>query len=352
MRFWATTRTPSSVYTRQGVPVGGTSCSRARLPEPGLHRQRPLSRGDAQSRIAVRPRALGGTGYVSILPVDQGIEHSAAASFSKNPASSIRYLLRAGARRRVQRRRHDLRAAGHRLTGYVHRIPFIVKLNHNMFLHLPNTYDQILFGSVRQAFDLGAAGVGAPSTSAPNDWTANCRRSPRASPRAPRSGCSPCCGATCATPAFKKDGVNYEVCRPTSPARPTTWASPSRPASSSRSSRRTTAATPPSASARPTRSSTTSSPPTTRSTYPLAGRQLLRRADRPHQLGRGVQGRRRPGPGGAHRRDQQARRRHGPHRRPQGLPAPAGRGRRPHPRHSGRLPGRRGHRRLSDWAPE
>jgi fructose-bisphosphate aldolase, class I len=105
---------------------------------------------------------LGGTGYLSILPVDQGIEHSAAASFAKNPeyfdparlcdlaieadCSAIATTL--GTLGAVSRR-------------YVHKIPFIVKLNHNDFLHYPTTYDQVLFASVRQAADLGAIGVGA-----------------------------------------------------------------------------------------------------------------------------------------------------------------------------------------------
>src|ERR1700685_120494 len=105
---------------------------------------------------------LGGTGYISILPVDQGIEHSAAASFSKNPAyfdpANIVELALAGECNAVATTLGTLGLVARR---YVHRIPFIVKLNHNMFLHYPNTYDQILFGTVQQAFDLGASGVGA-----------------------------------------------------------------------------------------------------------------------------------------------------------------------------------------------
>ncbi len=105
---------------------------------------------------------LGGTGYLSILPVDQGIEHSAAASFSKNPAyfdpANLVELALAGDCSAIATTLGTLGAVSRR---YVHKIPFIVKLNHNDFLHYPNTYDQVMFASVQQAADLGAIGVGA-----------------------------------------------------------------------------------------------------------------------------------------------------------------------------------------------
>jgi len=105
---------------------------------------------------------LGGTGYLSILPVDQGIEHSAAASFAKNPAyfdpANLCELALAGECSAIATTLGGLGVVSRR---YVHRIPFIVKFNHNDFLHYPNTYDQVLFASVRQAADLGAVGVGA-----------------------------------------------------------------------------------------------------------------------------------------------------------------------------------------------
>ena len=94
----------------------------------------------------------------------------------------------------------------------MHRIPFIVKLNHNEFLHVPDTYDQIMFASVRQASDLGAVGVGATIYFGSDDMDRELQAGRRGLRRgAPARACSPCCGATCATPAFKKDGVNYEV---------------------------------------------------------------------------------------------------------------------------------------------
>jgi class I fructose-bisphosphate aldolase len=105
---------------------------------------------------------LGGTGYVSILPVDQGIEHSAAASFAPNPKYfdpvNIVELAIEGGCNAVATTFGVLGAVSRR---YAHRIPFIVKLNHNELLTLPNKFDQIMFGSVQEAYNLGAAGVGA-----------------------------------------------------------------------------------------------------------------------------------------------------------------------------------------------
>ena len=105
---------------------------------------------------------LGGSGYVSILPVDQGIEHSAAASFAPNPRyfdpKNIVELAIEGGCNAVASTFGVLGAVSRR---YAHRIPFIVKLNHNELLTYPNQFDQVMFGSVEQAYDLGAAGVGA-----------------------------------------------------------------------------------------------------------------------------------------------------------------------------------------------
>jgi class I fructose-bisphosphate aldolase len=105
---------------------------------------------------------LAGTGYVSILPVDQGIEHSAGASFAPNPLyfdpENIVKLAIEGGCNAVASTFGVLASCARR---YAHRIPFIVKLNHNEFLSYPNRYDQIMFGSVEQAFELGAAAVGA-----------------------------------------------------------------------------------------------------------------------------------------------------------------------------------------------
>jgi len=105
---------------------------------------------------------LAGSGYVSILPVDQGIEHSGAASFAPNPKyfdpANIVELAIEGGCNAVATTFGVLGSVSRR---YAHRIPFIVKLNHNELMTLPNKFDQIMFGSVEEAYDLGAAGVGA-----------------------------------------------------------------------------------------------------------------------------------------------------------------------------------------------
>src|SRR2546421_2839167 len=105
---------------------------------------------------------LRGTGYLSILPVDQGIEHSAGASFAKNPdyfdPENIVRLAVEGGCNAVATTFGVLGAVARR---YAHRIPFLVKINHNELLTYPNKFDQILFGTVRQAVDMGAAAVGA-----------------------------------------------------------------------------------------------------------------------------------------------------------------------------------------------
>jgi fructose-bisphosphate aldolase, class I len=105
---------------------------------------------------------LAGSGYLSILPVDQGIEHSAAASFAKNPAYfDPRNLLELAIDGGCNAIATTFGVLGMEARRYAHRIPFIVKLNHNQLMTYPNEFDQIMFGSVRQAYELGAIGVGA-----------------------------------------------------------------------------------------------------------------------------------------------------------------------------------------------
>jgi fructose-bisphosphate aldolase, class I len=105
---------------------------------------------------------LAGTGYLSILPVDQGLEHSAAAAFAPNPIyfdpeSIVRLAIEGGCNAVAS----SVGVLGAMARKYAHRIPFILKINHNELLSYPNEYDQILFGSVVQAFNMGAVGVGA-----------------------------------------------------------------------------------------------------------------------------------------------------------------------------------------------
>ena len=105
---------------------------------------------------------LAGTGYMSILPVDQGIEHSAAASFAPNPKyfdpeNIVKLAIEGGCSAVAS----TLGVLGIVSRKFAHKIPFVVKLNHNELLTYPNKFDQIYFGSVRQAYDLGAAAIGA-----------------------------------------------------------------------------------------------------------------------------------------------------------------------------------------------
>jgi class I fructose-bisphosphate aldolase len=105
---------------------------------------------------------LSGTGYMSILPVDQGIEHSAGASFAKNPdyfdgGNIVKLAVEGGCNAVAS----TFGVLGSVARKYAHKIPFIVKINHNELLTLPNKFDQIFFGTVREAWDMGAAAIGA-----------------------------------------------------------------------------------------------------------------------------------------------------------------------------------------------
>ena len=105
---------------------------------------------------------LGGTGYLSILPVDQGIEHSAGASFAPNPLyfdseNIVKLALEGGCNAVAS----TFGVLGSVARKYAHKIPFLIKINHNEFLSYPNRFDQIIFGTLKQARDMGAAAVGA-----------------------------------------------------------------------------------------------------------------------------------------------------------------------------------------------
>lgn len=105
---------------------------------------------------------LGNTGYISILPVDQGVEHSAGSAFSPNPEffdpeNIIKLAIESGCSGVAS----TLGVLGLYARKYAHRIPFVLKINHNEFLSLPNKYDQTMFASVKQAFDMGAVAIGA-----------------------------------------------------------------------------------------------------------------------------------------------------------------------------------------------
>ena len=155
---------------------------------------------------------LGGTGYLSILPVDQGIEHSAAASFAKNPLyfdpANLCELALAGDCSAIATTLGVLGAVSRR---YVHRIPFVVKLNHNDFLHYPNTYDQVPFGSARQAFELGAIGVGATIYFGSEQSDRQLHEVSEAFEEAHELGMCTILWCYLRNPAFKKDGVDYHL---------------------------------------------------------------------------------------------------------------------------------------------
>jgi class I fructose-bisphosphate aldolase len=144
------------------------------IPKENLHLPGPdsvdrvFALSDRPTRVLASLQALlnggrlGGTGYVSILPVDQGIEHSAGASFAPNPIyfdpeSIVKLAIEGGCNGVAS----TLGVLGSVARKYAHRIPFVLKVNHNEFLSYPNSFDQIRFASVKQAFDMGAVGVGA-----------------------------------------------------------------------------------------------------------------------------------------------------------------------------------------------
>jgi fructose-bisphosphate aldolase, class I len=155
---------------------------------------------------------LGGTGYVSILPVDQGIEHSAAASFAPNPQyfdpRNIVELAVEGGCNAVASTFGVLASVSRE---FAHRIPFIVKLNHNELLTYPNKFDQVMFGSVDQAYDLGAAGVGATIYFGSDEATRQIQEVSEAFARAHELGLFTVLWCYLRNPAFKKDGVDYHT---------------------------------------------------------------------------------------------------------------------------------------------
>jgi fructose-bisphosphate aldolase, class I len=155
---------------------------------------------------------LGGTGYLSILPVDQGIEHSAAASFAKNPEYfDPKRLCDLALAADCSAIATTLGGLGIVARRYVHRIPFIVKLNHNDFLHYPNTYDQVPFASVRRAIDLGATGVGATIYFGSDEADRQLHEVGQAFEEAHRHGVFTVLWCYLRNPAFKTATVDYHL---------------------------------------------------------------------------------------------------------------------------------------------
>jgi fructose-bisphosphate aldolase, class I len=155
---------------------------------------------------------LRGTGYLSILPVDQGIEHSAGASFAPNPdmfdPENICRLAIEGGSNAVA---STLGVMGSVARRYAHKIPFILKFNHNEFLSYPNTYDQTLFASVKQAFDMGAVAVGATVYFGSAESRRQIWEVSQAFAQAHELGMVCVLWAYTRNAAFKQDGVDYHA---------------------------------------------------------------------------------------------------------------------------------------------
>ncbi|MFP4466893.1 MAG: class I fructose-bisphosphate aldolase [Candidatus Goldiibacteriota bacterium] len=155
---------------------------------------------------------LGHTGYLSILPVDQGIEHSAGASFAVNPEyfdpeNIVKLALEGGCSAVAS----TLGVLGSCSRKYAHKIPFIVKINHNELLTYPEKYDQILFASVRQAWDMGAAGIGATVYFGSAQSPRQIIEISEAFERAHDLGMFTVLWCYVRNSAFTADGVNYEA---------------------------------------------------------------------------------------------------------------------------------------------
>jgi len=155
---------------------------------------------------------LAGTGYLSILPVDQGVEHSAAASFAPNPAyfdpeNIVRLAIEAGCNAVAS----TMGVLGSVARKYAHRIPFIAKINHNELLTYPNKFQQILFGQVEQAWDMGAAAIGATVYFGSDDADREIVEIAEAFYRAHELGLATVLWSYLRNSAFKKDGVDYHT---------------------------------------------------------------------------------------------------------------------------------------------
>jgi class I fructose-bisphosphate aldolase len=155
---------------------------------------------------------LAGTGYMSILPVDQGIEHSAGASFAKNPIyfdgeNIVKLAIEGGCNAVAS----TFGVVGSIARKYAHKIPFIVKINHNELLTYPNKFDQVMFGQVDQAWDMGAVAVGATIYFGSDESTRQLVEVAEAFYRAHELGMVTVLWCYTRNSAFKVNGVNYET---------------------------------------------------------------------------------------------------------------------------------------------
>jgi class I fructose-bisphosphate aldolase len=155
---------------------------------------------------------LGGTGYLSILPVDQGIEHSAGASFAANPIYfDGENLVKLAVEGNCNAIASTFGVLGSVARKYAHRIPFIVKLNHNELLTYPNKYDQIMFGSVRMAWEMGAVAVGATIYFGSDEATRQLQEVTEAFEEAHSLGMATVLWCYLRNPAFNVNGTDYHL---------------------------------------------------------------------------------------------------------------------------------------------
>ncbi|MFZ0107714.1 MAG: class I fructose-bisphosphate aldolase, partial [Thiobacillus sp.] len=155
---------------------------------------------------------LGGTGYVSILPVDQGVEHSAGASFAPNPQffdpeNIVKLAIEGGCNAVAS----TLGVLGSVARKYAHKIPFLVKINHNEMLTYPTLYDQTLFASVRQASEMGAIAVGATVYYGSPESRRQIEEVSEAFELAHELGMMTVLWAYLRNPAFKHEGTDYHT---------------------------------------------------------------------------------------------------------------------------------------------
>src|SRR6266700_3261688 len=155
---------------------------------------------------------LSKTGYLSILPVDQGIEHSGGASFAKNPdyfdgENIVKLAIEGGCNAVAS----TFGVLGSVARKYAHKIPFIVKINHNELLTFPNRFDQVLFGTVQQAYDMGAAAAGATIYFGSDQSTRQIVEISQAFAHAHELGMATVLWCYLRNSAFKKDGVDYHL---------------------------------------------------------------------------------------------------------------------------------------------
>jgi class I fructose-bisphosphate aldolase len=199
-------------FTSKGIPK-----EQLTLPGPD-HVERVFSVSDRRPGVLVNLQRLygtgrlGNTGYLSILPVDQGVEHTAAASFAPNPAYlDPENIVRLAIESECNAVASTVGVLGLVARKYAHKIPFIAKINHNELMTYPNKFQQILFGQVEEAWEMGAAAIGATVYFGSDDSDREIVEIAEAFYRAHELGLATVLWAYTRNNAFKKDGVDYHT---------------------------------------------------------------------------------------------------------------------------------------------